>query len=245
RACFDALALLSGSGARGLLVIGSAPAPAELPPAAEVLTALEAGPDQDVVASFEPYGVNLQVRLAVRSAPARLPLSLAVAAWLLRERGAEDVVLAGMPVAFVAVPADLPTQRCAAWLAGVTPALPWALLVMADGSACRGVTAPGYDDPRAAAFDETVATALAKVDPVALLGLDTGLAASLRCAGRAPWQVLAGAVAADQRRWHGQVSYDEAPYGVGYLVATWQAEQVEHAEQVEQAGPAAAENARR
>ncbi len=51
-------------------------------------------------------------------------------------------------------------------------------------------------------------------------------------AGRAPWQVLAGAAeAADaaqsghsgagERPWHGELLSYGAPYGVGYFVALW------------------------
>jgi aromatic ring-opening dioxygenase LigB subunit len=94
-----------------------------------------------------------------------------------------------------------------------------ALLVMGDGSARRGVAAPGYDDPRAEPYDAAVARALRDADPPALLALDPGMDAELLVAGRAAWQVLAGA--AEGGRWRGAVTYDAAPYGVGYLVATW------------------------
>jgi hypothetical protein len=40
-------------------------------------------------------------------------------------------------------------------------------------------------------------------------------------AGRAPWQVLAGAVEATGGNWRGRLHYHAAPYGVAYLVATW------------------------
>ncbi|MGH3381207.1 MAG: rRNA adenine N-6-methyltransferase family protein, partial [Actinoallomurus sp.] len=49
--------------------------------------------------------------------------------------------------------------------------------------------------------------------------LDPALAAELRAAGRPPWQVLAGA--ARDGRYAGEILADEAPYGVGYLVASW------------------------
>jgi hypothetical protein len=38
-------------------------------------------------------------------------------------------------------------------------------------------------------------------------------------AGRASWQVLAGA--AEGGTWSARVTFDDAPYGVTYLVATW------------------------
>jgi hypothetical protein len=94
-----------------------------------------------------------------------------------------------------------------------------ALLVMGDASACRSVKAPGYLDERAEPFDAQVARALGAADTAALAALDPGLARELKVSGRAPWQLLAGA--AEHAGLSGALLYDEAPYGVGYLVATW------------------------
>jgi aromatic ring-opening dioxygenase LigB subunit len=94
-----------------------------------------------------------------------------------------------------------------------------ALLVMGDGSARRTVKAPGYLDERAEPFDRAVSTALSEADPRALAALDPGLAQALQVAGRAPWQVLAGA--ARKAGLTGELLYGAAPYGVGYYVATW------------------------
>jgi hypothetical protein len=142
------------------------------------------------------------------------PLSLAVADWLLAR--------AGLTADKDSVPSATPATVCAergAALAGEADRL--ALLVMGDGSACRGPKSPGYDDPDAAPFDADVAAALAGADAAGLLALDADRAARLLCAGRAPWQVLAGAVAADGRVWSADLLYDAAPYGVSYFVATW------------------------
>lgn len=94
-----------------------------------------------------------------------------------------------------------------------------ALLVMGDASACRTLKAPGYLDDRAAAFDAEVARALADADTTALAALDETLATELQAAGRPGWQLLAGA--AEGTNLHGALLYEAAPYGVGYLVATW------------------------
>jgi hypothetical protein len=51
------------------------------------------------------------------------------------------------------------------------------------------------------------------------MALDVRLAEELKAAGRAPWQVLAGA--AEDAALSGALLYEDAPYGVGYLVATW------------------------
>jgi hypothetical protein len=101
---------------------------------------------------------------------------------------------------------------------------PWALLVMGDGSASRGLRSPGYDDARAQPYDDVVAAALAAVDLDALHGLDPGLSAELQVAGRPAFQAGAGAVGAAGGSWAGNLSYYAAPYGVAYFVATWQRE---------------------
>lgn len=90
---------------------------------------------------------------------------------------------------------------------------------MGDASACRTLKAPGYLDERAAGFDAEAARALGTADVDALKALDVELAQELKVAGRAPWQVLAGA--AEGAGLAGALLYDEAPYGVGYIVAAW------------------------
>ncbi len=184
----------------------------------------------------------------VTDTPPAVPLSLLVGGWLL-QRGLRDG--AGTTVVPYAVGAATPAPDCAALGARLVSGLSGdrrdppggaagvagmqsgsrgdaarreariALLVSGDGSACRGRTDPMPHDPRGAEFDAGVARALATVDPDALLGLDAERAARLGVAGRAPWQVLAGAVRADGGRWTGALHYDAAPYGVGYLVAAW------------------------
>ena len=100
-----------------------------------------------------------------------------------------------------------------------SPELPEAdaLLVVADGTAKRSEKAPGHLDPRAEAFDHALARALDEADRDALLGLDPGLAEELWVAGLPALQ----AVASLPGPWRGEVAYAQAPYGVGYVVATW------------------------
>jgi hypothetical protein len=202
-ACAGAVRHLLNAGATSLVVVGSGPSGATS--------------HRPVTASFAPFGTPLEFTLdrATALAPRPLPVSLLVAAWLLRESSIDtsvDVHLYGVP--FDATAPDLPpTPRT-----GVSRR--WALLAMGDGSACRTHKAPGYFDPRAEAFDRAVANALAAADPDALLGIDPALATELWCAGRPAWQVLAGQLIADGREWAGDLRYHEAPYGVGYLVST-------------------------
>jgi hypothetical protein len=91
------------------------------------------------------------------------------------------------------------------------------LLVMADGSACRSLRAPGYLDPRAAAFDAAIEEAVRSGDLGPLRAMDQGLARELLAAGRPGWQVLAGAMpsGAPGR----EILYKADPFGVFYLVA--------------------------
>jgi hypothetical protein len=89
---------------------------------------------------------------------------------------------------------------------------------MGGGSARRSESSPGYVDPRAIGFDDAVAQALRTGDAEALLALEPALASELWAAGRASWQVLAGAAGSDV---DADLLYADAPYGVGYFVATW------------------------
>jgi len=91
------------------------------------------------------------------------------------------------------------------------------LLVMADGSACRSLRAPGYLDPRAAAFDAAIADAVRSGDLAPLQAMDSDLARELLAAGRPGWQVLAGAMPG--RAPSTEVLYEADPFGVFYLVA--------------------------
>jgi aromatic ring-opening dioxygenase LigB subunit len=93
-----------------------------------------------------------------------------------------------------------------------------ALLVMADGSARRGLKAPGYLDDRSPPFDAEVERAIRAADMSALLALDPVLARELMATGRAAWQVLAGAMTGSQPI--SEIRYCEDPFGVAYLVAS-------------------------
>ncbi|MFE6774680.1 class III extradiol dioxygenase subunit B-like domain-containing protein [Streptomyces sp. NPDC057702] len=144
-----------------------------------------------------------------------LPLSLTVAGWLL-----ERARWSAAPVEGFGLAESLAADRCTALgreLAGSADRV--AFLICGDGSARRTLKAPGYLDERAAAWDAEVSRALGAADTGALSALDPHLAQELLAAGRAPWQVLAGA--GDGAGLRGETLYDEAPYGVGYFVTTW------------------------
>lgn len=142
-----------------------------------------------------------------------LPLAFTIGCWLLDRAGWTG------PRDLLVVPAEAGAAQCAARgarLAGAPGRT--ALLAMGDGTARRSLTAPGHLDDRAAGLDEAVAAALRNGDAAALLAVDPALAADLLVAGRAAWQVLAGAV---PRPAGFRLLYGDAPYGVAYFVACW------------------------
>jgi hypothetical protein len=96
-----------------------------------------------------------------------------------------------------------------------------ALLAIGDGSARRGLRAPGHFDQRAAGFDAEVERAVRAADLPALLDLDPVLARELMATGRPAWQVLAGALEG-MAGLAVEVQYAGDPFGVAYLVATLQ-----------------------
>jgi hypothetical protein len=165
-----------------------------------------------------------------------LPLGLTLGAWLLT--GAE------VPCSAFAVGPETDPAELAAGLDRSDRRR--GLLVMGDGSARRSEQAPGYVDPRAAAFDAGVADALATGDAAALRSLDPALGAELLASGVPAWRVAAhaatalaaptaavagtaaaptagGAPAAEAAPYGAELLHDSAPYGVAYFVAIWTA----------------------
>lgn len=203
-ACFDALQNLVEARPDRLLVLG---------PADEPELGTYPGGSRG---SLSGLGVDVELPLGTGPGGDRpLPTALTLAGWLLERTHWSAAPVEGLAVGNAARP-----ERCLETgreLAGEAERL--GLLVMGDGSACRSLRAPGYFDERAPAFDAGVAEALGTADTVALAGLDAELARALQASGRACWQVLAGAGEGAPLR--GRLLYDSAPYGVGYLVASW------------------------
>ncbi|MET9495177.1 class III extradiol dioxygenase subunit B-like domain-containing protein [Streptomyces sp. NPDC006552] len=176
--------------------------------------------------SFQPFGVDLDVRLGApeESAEAEtpaLPVSLSVGAWLLARAGWTGETR-GYEVA-ESGPVSAGAEGARRLAAGSTGAQRVGFLVMGDGTACRTVKAPGYLDERAEGVDARIAASLGTLDRDGYLAqLDAGLAGELKISGRAPWQLLTAAWAQDHGH-HGtaRLLYEDAPYGVGYFVASW------------------------
>jgi hypothetical protein len=180
--------------------------------------------------SLRDYGIPV----TVGEGEPVLPLSLTVGRWLLgqagigpgldgqrRDQPGRDQPGCGPRVLLQAAGQRAPAGDClklGAEIAGRAPRV--ALLAMGDASARRARDTPGAPDPQAQDYDDEVAEALAAADARWLGRLDPGLDDELMVAGRAAWQVLAGAVAGT--RMCGRLLCMANPYGVTYLVASWE-----------------------
>ena len=92
------------------------------------------------------------------------------------------------------------------------------VLVVANGTACRGEKAPGHLDERSFGYDDEIEEALRSGSPKVLRDLDTALGEEL-------WAHDVAALKALGELVHGSVSsaldYAADPHGVKYWVARW------------------------
>jgi hypothetical protein len=153
------------------------------------------------------FGVDLEVPFAERVRPGgrRLPLAHTLGAWLLDEAGHSGLRLGVGPGDLGDALGDLPGD------VGV--------LAVGDGSARRTLKAPGYLDEAAGPFDAAVAAALAAGDAAALAALDLAEGERLLATGVPTWRAVGAALVG--RAAEATLRYDDAPFGVGYLVADW------------------------
>jgi hypothetical protein len=166
--------------------------------------------------SLRDYGIPV----TVGDGEPVLPLSLTVGRWLLDRAGIGPGPGGGPRVLMQAVDERAPAGDCiklGVMIAERAPRV--ALLAMGDASARRARDVEGAPDPQAQDYDEEVAEALAAADARWLGRLDPTLDGELMVAGRAAWQVLAGA--ATGTRMCGRLLGMASPYGVTYLVARW------------------------
>ena len=168
------------------------------------------------------YGVGV----TVGTGEPVLPLSLTVGRWLLELAGVLGPPGDRPAVLFQAVSQRASPGDClklGVLLAERAPRV--ALLAMGDACARPAREAPGVPDLPAQEYDEEVAEALAAAAARWLARLDPARDAEHVVAGRVAWQVLAGA--AGGRRLHGRLLCMSAPYGVTYLVASWEQSRTE------------------
>jgi hypothetical protein len=213
-ACDQAVAALLAGRPDLIVVVGTDP---------EAARAREYPPDAK--ASLHEFGVPFTMGGPPGSQggpPARqdgsavLPLSLSIGKWLLSRAAASG----GPRAAWWGIAAGATPAEClelGQQLVALAPRV--AMLAMGDGPGRRARGAPGAADPEADRYDDQVAAALATADPGALAVLDPGQDGELFIAGRAAWQVLAGAAGRD--RFDADLCYRGAPYEVTYIVASW------------------------
>jgi hypothetical protein len=201
-ACAAAIQALRASLPDQLVILGSGP--------------VDRSYSQVARGSLAGFGLDIEVGLGSPACggAVELPLSLTVGALLLAaELGPRNGAMG------YGVTADFAAARAALELLTLAQDRRIGLLVMGDGSARRSTAAPGYLDDRALTFDDGVAAALAQGDGDALGDLDAQLGRELLAAGVPAWRAagaLLGGTEFDAR-----VLYDDAPYGVGYFVASW------------------------
>jgi hypothetical protein len=201
-ACRNAVAALLAGRPDLIVVAGGAERTAEFPP--------------HTPGRLHDFGIPFTVGPAGHDASA-LPLSLTIGKWLLAEHGAP-------PAAWWGIASDAPLAECLQLgekLAALAPRV--ALLAMGDGPARRARAAPHAADPEADRYDDQMCGPLAAADPAALAALDPRQDRPLEIAGRAAWQVLAGAAGDEQGQdaFAAELRYRGAPFEVSYVVASW------------------------
>ena len=169
--------------------------------------------DGSAAGSLAEYGV----RFATGAGDPVLPLSLTVGAWLVRRSAAPPA-----PLRLRAVARATPVAECLRLGAEIAREAPRvAVLAMGDGPGRRAAGVQRAADPAADAYDAELTAALAEADPARLARLAPSLDDELLVAGRAAWQVLAGA--AEGQRLRGHLRCAVTHYEVSYLVASWEA----------------------
>lgn len=162
---------------------------------------------------LQDFGIDV----TVGSGEPVLPLSLTVGRWLLLRADRDG---SGPPVSVHSVSQRAAPAECLALGAEIAARAPRvAMLAMGDGTGRGARDIEGAPDPDAQEYDDEVAEALAAADDRWLGRLDPALDDKFLVAGRAAWQVLAGAAAG--RRMQGRLHCCMNPYGVTYLVASW------------------------
>jgi hypothetical protein len=202
-ACADAVAALLTEAPDLVVIVGGDPKTertAEYPP--------------HTPGRLHDFGVPFTVGRAGQDAP-ELPLSLTIGTWLLS--GHDTGQTAWWGIASAAPPAEC--LQLGEKLAALAPRV--ALLAMGDGPARRARAAPLAVDPEADRYDDQVAAALAAADPAALAALDPCHDRPLEIAGRAAWQVLAGAAGDERDAFDAELRYRGVPFEVSYVVASW------------------------
>jgi hypothetical protein len=159
------------------------------------------------VGSLRGFGVDVEIPFEppARRGGSVAPVPHSLGAWLLDRAGFTGTRVGIAPADLARVLRELPA--------------PVGVLAMGDGSARRSVKAPGYLDDEAGPFDDGVASALEAGDAEALAALDPDQGRRLLASGVPVWRAVGAALSGLSVT--ARLHHDAAPFGVGYLVASW------------------------
>lgn len=203
----DALADVASTGIDRWVVVGASDAPVTGPV------------EESGSGSFARFGVDVRVVVSDRTGP-RMSLSALIGAWLRQwaSLGQTSTWIVGRetsPAECAAIGADL-----AARLGESAERI--GLLVVGDGSTALTPKAPGGGRrDSAVALNDSIVAAIGAADIAALLDLEAAPCNTEGVGGRVAWQVAAAAVESCGSGVVAKTSYADAPFGVGYVVATW------------------------
>ncbi|MDS1112864.1 hypothetical protein RD149_03700 [Gordonia westfalica] len=169
--------------------------------------------------SFARFGVDVRVSLSDETGP-RMSLSMLVGAWL------HEWASLG-PASACVVGRESTPDECAGIGAELAARLGESaerigLLVVGDGSTALTPKAPGGGRRESAvALNDAIVAAIGGADTAALAALRPEPCDAEGVGGRVAWQVAAAAVENCGSAVVAKTGYAGAPFGVGYIVATW------------------------
>ncbi|MEY1675775.1 hypothetical protein AB4Z55_16510 [Gordonia sp. ABKF26] len=217
RAVLDAVAAVRDNGIDRWVALGAADVPTA-GPACEPVRGTFARFGVDVAVATDTVTPMITGDTDPGGASRRMSLSILIAGWL-----AERMALG--PLQVCSVGSTTPPAECVALGAGLSARLDEGtervgVLVVGDGSTALTDKAPGGGRRESAvALNDTVVAALGAADTAALTALDQQQCDVEVVGGRVAWQVSAGLVG--DRSVRAALDFDDAPFGVGYAVATW------------------------
>ncbi|WP_439032726.1 hypothetical protein [Gordonia terrae] len=176
--------------------------------------------------TFARFGVDVAVTVGepvtidgpTSGAGRRMSLSVLIAGWIAGCASLGPLTVCSVGAA--TAPADCLAIGADLGAALINSAERIGVLVVGDGSTALTDKAPGGGRRESAvALNSSIVAALASADTTALAELDPRDCESEGVGGRPAWQVAAGIVG--DRLVRPFLTFAEAPFGVGYLVATW------------------------
>lgn len=183
--------------------------------------------------TFARFGVDVPVTIdsaitdvATTDPLRRMSLSALIAGWI-----AERMSLG--PLSVCSVGSATPPAECVAVGTRLAARLDEGsdavgVLVVGDGSTALTDKAPGGGRRESAvALNDAIVAALGSADTDTLVALDPAKCDAEGVGGRVAWQVAAGLVG--DRSVRAVPDFADAPFGVGYVVATWTVDDGEHA----------------